>query len=91
MLAAESAYCAMEAELQAKLDNYAALYPGYDEYRFDMDMIEHDPYVLISILSALHEGTFKINDVQSDLAVLFDMQYNLTETVETETRYRKSL
>ncbi len=85
---AESAYLAMEAELQNKLDNYETLNPGYDEYRYDLDDIEHDPYVLISILSALHEGTFTIDQVQNDLAMLFEKQYILTETTQTETRYR---
>lgn len=85
---AENAYLVMEAELQNKLDNYETLNPGYDEYRYDLDDIEHDPYVLISILSALHEGTFTIDQVQDDLAMLFEKQYILTETTQTETRYR---
>lgn len=89
ILAAEAAYAGLEAELQYELDNYEALHPGYDEYRFDLDDIEHDPYVLASILSALHDGTFTIGEVQGDLAMLFEKQYILTETVETETRYRQ--
>lgn len=88
MLAAENAYLAMEAELQYELDNYESLHPGYDEYRFDLDDIEHDPYVLISILTAFHEGVFTIDEVQAELSMLFEKQYILTETVETETRYR---
>ena len=52
---AEAAYCGMEAELQEYLDTYEATH-DYDEYHFDLDEIEHDPYVLLSILSALHEG-----------------------------------
>ena len=86
--AAENAYLSMEAELQYKLDNYESLNPGYDEYRYDLDDIEHDPYVLISILSALHEGPFTSEQITADLAMLFEKQYILTETVETETRYR---
>ena len=89
ILAAEAAYASMEAELQNELNNYETLHPGYDEYRFDLDDIEHDPYVLISILSALHDGIFTIGEVQGDLAMLFEKQYILTETVETETRYRQ--
>lgn len=89
MLAAEAAYCDMEAELQYTLDNYETLNPGYDEYRFDLDDIEHDPYVLISILSAFHEGVFTTSEVQAELEMLFEKQYILTETTETETRYRK--
>ena len=88
MLAAESAYSGMEAELQNMLDNYEALNPGYDEYRYDLDEIWHDPYVLISMLSALHEGPWTIGEVQGIMALLFDMQYTLTETVTVEVRYR---
>ena len=88
MLATEAAYCDMEAELQYTLDNYETLNPGYDEYRFDLDDIEHDPYVLISILSAFHEGVFTTSEVQAELEMLFEKQYILTETTETETRYR---
>ena len=88
MLAAEAAYAEMEAELQNELDHYESLHPGYDEYRFDLDEIGHDPYVLISILSALHDGVFTIDQVQGDLQTLFDKQYILTEAVTTETRYR---
>ena len=86
MLAAEEAYCAKEDELREYLDTYEATH-DYDEYHFDLDEIEHDPYVLISILSALHEGMFTIDQVQGDLQTLFDKQYILTETVTTETRY----
>ena len=88
MLAAEAAYAEMEADLQYELDNYESLHPGYDEYRFDLDTIGHDPYVLISILSALHEGVFTADEVQSELQTLFDRQYTLTETVTVEVRYR---
>ena len=87
MLGAEAAYCELEAELQDYLDSYESTH-DYDEYHFDLDDIEHDPYVLISILSALHEGVFTIDQVQGDLQTLFDKQYILTETVTTETRYR---
>ncbi|MDB7831611.1 C40 family peptidase [Intestinimonas butyriciproducens] len=88
MLGAEAAYSDMEADLQHELDNYESLHPGYDEYRFDLDEIGHDPYVLTSILSALHEGVFTLDEVRADLAMLFDRQYTLTQTIETETRYR---
>ena len=88
MLAAENAYLAMEAELQYELDNYESLHPGYDEYRFELDEIEHDPYVLLSILTAFHEGVFTIDEVLAELEMLFEKQYILTETVEVEVRYR---
>lgn len=89
MLDAEAQYCDMEAELQDELDNYEWYHPGYDEYNFDLDDIEHDPYVLISILSALHEGEFTLSEVQGTLDMLFDKQYILTEEVICETRYRR--
>ena len=87
LLGAEAAYCALEAELQNYLDTYESTH-DYDEYHYDLDEIEHDPYVLLSILSALHEGVFTLDEVQGDLEMLFDKQYILTETVTTETRYR---
>ena len=88
MLGAEDAYAGMEADLQYELNNYESLHPGYDEYRFDLDEISHDPYVLTSILSALHGGAFTLDEVQGDLAMLFEQQYTLTQTIETEIRYR---
>ena len=87
MLGAEAAYCGMEAELQAYLDNYESTH-DYDEYHFDLDSIEHDPYVLISILTAWHQGVWTLNEVQGTLQMLFDKQYILTEDVTSETRYR---
>ena len=86
ILAAEAAYCDMEAELQTYLDNYTATH-SYDEYHFDLDEIEHDPYVIISILSVLHEGEWTLADMEGTLDDLFDRQYILTERVVTETRY----
>ena len=59
----------------------------YDEYHFDLDEIEHDPYVLISILSVLHEGEWTLAQVQGNLEMLFDRQYILTERVVREARY----
>jgi hypothetical protein len=88
MLTAEAAYAGMEAGLQYELNNYAALHPGYDEYHYTLDTIEHDPYTLISIISALHEGVWTIDEVQGTLAMLFERQYILTENVVVETRYR---
>ena len=84
--AAERAYCELEAELQELLDNYESDH-AYDEYHFDLDDIEHDPYVLISILSAWHEGAWTIDEVQGTLQMLFEKQYILTEDVVRETRY----
>ena len=87
MQAAEAQYCALEAELQDYLDNYERTH-DYDEYHYDLDDIEHDPYVLISAISALHGGEWTIGEVGGTIQMLFDKQYILTETVTTETRYR---
>ena len=87
MLGAEADYAALEAELQSRIDNIERDHPGYDEYRYDLDDIEHDPYVLTSILTALHLEYTRA-EVQSTLAMLFERQYTLTLTEETEVRYR---
>ena len=86
MLAAEAAYTGMENELQHYLDTYERTH-SYDEYHYDLDGIEHDPYVLISLLSAWHEGAWTIDEVQGTLQMLFDRQYILTEDVVVEQRY----
>ena len=87
MRAAEAQYCALEEELQDYLDNYERTH-DYDEYHYDLDDIEHDPYVLISAITALHGGEWTIDEVGGTIQMLFEKQYILTETVETETRYR---
>lgn len=87
ILAAEAAYCALEAELQEYLGTYERTH-DYDEYHYDLDEIKHDPYVLASILSALHDGAWTASEVQGTLQMLFEKQYILTETVVTEVRYR---
>lgn len=87
MLGAEAQYCEMEAELQRYLDTYESTH-DYDEYHFDLDTIEHDPYVLISMITALHQGEWTLDEVQGTLQMLFDRQYILTEDVVAETRYR---
>ena len=87
MLGAEAQYCEMEAELQRYLYTYESTH-DYDEYHFDLDTIEHDPYVLISMITALHQGEWTLDEVQGTLQMLFDRQYILTEDVVVETRYR---
>jgi len=87
MRAAEAQYCSLEEELQDYLDNYERTH-DYDEYHYDLDDIEHDPYVLISAITALHGGEWTIDEVGGTIQMLFEKQYILTETVETETRYR---
>ena len=86
LLGAEAAYCALEDELQRYLDTYTRTH-DYDEYHFDLDTIEHDPYVLLSIVCALHEGEWTLDEVRGTLQMLFDRQYILTEDVEVERRY----
>ena len=87
MLGAEAQYCEMEAGLHRYLDTYESTH-DYDEYHFDLDTIEHDPYVLISMITALHQGEWTLDEVQGTLQMLFDRQYILTEDVVAETRYR---
>lgn len=87
MLGAEAAYCAMEEALREYLETYESTHQ-FDEYHFDLDEIEHDPYVLTSILSALKGDVWTLEEVQALLADLFAKQYKLTEAVVTETRYK---
>ena len=86
LLGAEAVYCALEDELRDYLDTYTRTH-DYDEYHFDLDDIEHDPYVLLSLVSAWHEGAWTLDEVQGTLQMLFDRQYILTESVMTEQRY----
>lgn len=87
LLGAEAAYCDLEAELSDYLDSYESTH-NYDEYHFDLDEIEHDPYVLLSLLCSLHEGQWTLDQVEGSLQTLFDSQYILTEDVVVEVRYR---
>lgn len=88
MLGTEAAYAQKEADLQNEIDHYQARHGGYDEYHYDLDKIGHDPYVLISILTAWHGGEWTLDEVRDMLSTLFSKEYQLTQTVETETRYR---
>ena len=87
MLAAEAQYKGLENALQSELDNYEKTH-DYDEYHYELDDIEHDPYVLISMLTAMKGGAWTIDEVSGTLQTIFDKQYILTESVETETRYK---
>lgn len=87
LLNAEAAYTAKEEELLRYLDNYTGTH-DYDEYHFDLDEISHDPYVLLSLLSAMNPGDWTASETTRMVEDLFDRQYILTEFVETETRYR---
>lgn len=87
LIEVENVYCGMEIALQEKITNYESLYPGYDEYRITGTVLGHDPYVLASLLSALY-GEYTLFDVQEILNTIFSLQYTLTETVVTETRFQ---
>ena len=76
-----------DADDYTYLDTYTRTH-DYDEYHFDLDTIEHDPYVLLSIVCALHEGEWTLDEVRGTLQMLFDRQYILTEDVVVEVRYR---
>ena len=87
--AAERAYADKERALKDEMDHYSRYHPGYDEYHVDADEIWHDPYVLIAIISAYHDG--EQWDIDSAMPVInkyFDLQYQVRETVTTQTRYR---
>lgn len=83
--AADSAYTDTEDELRDKINNIAAYYPGYDEYRVNADEIYHDPYVLTAYLTAVYKE-YKFEDVREELSSLFNSQYILTLTPTTEVR-----
>ena len=87
--AAERAYAAKERELQDEMDRYEQYHPGYDEYHVDADEIWHDPYVLIAIISAYFDGQeWTLDTAYPVIEKYFNLQYVVTQTVSTETRYR---
>ncbi len=88
MLGAEAAYAQKEANLQDEIDHYEAWHGGYDEYHYSFDKIGHDPYVLISFLTAWHGGEWTLDEVRDTLSTLFSKEYQLTQTVETEPRFQ---
>ena len=87
LVAVEADYAAKEADLQAEIDNIENSHPGYDEYRYDLDMIGHDPHELAASLSAVLQG-YTRQSAQAELERVFDAQYQLTLTEEVEVRYR---
>ena len=87
MLAVEADYAAREAQLQEEVDNIESSHPGYDEYRYDLGMIGHDPHELAAFLSAVLQG-YTQQSAQAELARVFAAQYQLTLTEEVEIRYR---
>lgn len=87
--AAERAYAAKERELQDEMDRYEQYHPGYDEYHVDADEIWHDPYVLVAIISAYFDGQeWTLDTAYPVIEKYFDLQYVVTQTISTETRYR---
>ena len=87
--AAERAYAAKERELQDEMDRYEQYHPVYDEYHVDADEIWHDPYVLIAIISAYFDGQeWTLDSAYPVIEKYFGLQYVVTQTVSTETRYR---
>ena len=87
LVAVEADYAAKEADLQAEIDNIESSHPGYDEYRYDLDMIGHDPHELAAYLSAVLQGYTQAS-AQAELDRVFAAQYQLTLTEEVEVRYR---
>ena len=87
LVAVEADYAAKETALQAEIDNIESSHPGYDEYRYDLDMIGHDPHELAAYLSAVLQG-YTRQSAQAELERVFDAQYELTLTEEVEIRYR---
>ena len=85
--AADLAFSELEMELQKEIDSIETDYPDYDEYRYNLDAIGHDPFALISYLSAVHTE-FTAADVQGEIENLFDEMYELTLNPTTETRTR---
>lgn len=85
--AADLAFSELEMELQKEIDSIEADYPDYDEYRYNLDAIGHDPFALISYLSAVHTE-FTAAEVQGEIESLFDEMYELTLNPTEETRTR---
>ena len=85
LVAVEADYAAKEAALQAEIDNIEISHPGYDEYRYDLDMIGHDPHELAAYLSAVLQG-YTRQSAQAELERVFSAQYTLTLTEEVQIR-----
>ena len=85
LVAVEADYAARETALQAEIDNIESSHPGYDEYRYDLDMIGHDPHELAAFLSAVLQG-YTQSSAQGELELVFSAQYTLTLTEEIQIR-----
>ena len=84
---AETDYKKLEKELDKKIKRTPTDHPGYDEYRYHLDAIEHDPWQLTSFLTTLYDD-YTRSEVQAKLKETFAKQYKLTTWVEVQTRYR---
>ena len=85
LVATEQSYAAMENELQQEIDNIESTHPGYDEYRYDLDTIGHNPHELASYLTAVLQS-YTPQSAQAELKRLFGLQYTSTLTEEIEIR-----
>ncbi len=85
LVATEQSYAAMENELQQEIDNIESTHPGYDEYRYDLDTIGHNPTRISVYLTALLQS-YTPQSAQAELKRLFGLQYTLTLTEEIEIR-----
>lgn len=88
LIAVERQYEGLESDLQGRIDRIEQDYPGYDEYRYDLAMIGHNPHELASYLTAKYQS-YTLSDVRGELSRIFEQQYTLTLTREVEVRYRE--
>ena len=84
---AETDYKKLEKELDKKIKRTPTDHPGYNEYQYHLDPIEHDPWQLTSFLTTLYDD-YTRSEVQGKLKETFKKQYKLTTWVEVQTRYR---
>lgn len=87
IIGANDDYRALEEELQRQIDRIETDHPGYDEYRYQLDEINHNPYELTAYLTVSFEDYTRA-EVQSALQELFQRQYTLTLREEVEVRTR---
>ena len=83
---AETDYKKLEKELDKKIKRTPTDHPGYNEYQYHLDPIEHDPWQLTSFLTTLYDD-YTRSEVQGKLKETFKKQYKLTTWVEVQTRY----
>ncbi|MBQ3265328.1 MAG: peptidoglycan DD-metalloendopeptidase family protein [Ruminococcus sp.] len=84
---AELTYTEWETDLQMEIDDIENTHPGYDEYHYQIDAIEHDPYVLMGYLTAVY-GEFDSATAETAMRGLFNSQYHLSVTEEVQRKTR---